>query len=161
MNAGRGMMKVYELKFLIKTGERYRVGGRVAPAVLPHHRTYGSVYGGSRNVLKTMELLHIAEGGGKKRVDTFLTTSDCLVCDFCSSGRGFACGFLQIPPRDGHPCRPASGSRHQGPQRTFTSKSPFGHHNQMDGACAPRALPGARNRKTRYRSGFSRCFRTV
>jgi hypothetical protein len=25
-----------------------RVGGRVTPAVLPHHRTYGSVYGGSR-----------------------------------------------------------------------------------------------------------------
>ena len=24
-----------------------RVGGGVAPAVLPHHRTYGSVYGGS------------------------------------------------------------------------------------------------------------------
>ena len=26
---------------------RPRVGGGVAPAVLPHHRTYGSVYGGS------------------------------------------------------------------------------------------------------------------
>jgi hypothetical protein len=24
-----------------------RVGGGVTPAVLPHHRTYGSVYGGS------------------------------------------------------------------------------------------------------------------
>ena len=31
-----------------------------------------------------------------------------LVCDFCSSGQRFACGFLQIPPRDGHPCRPAN-----------------------------------------------------
>ncbi|MBD1401869.1 hypothetical protein ICT70_14500, partial [Pelobacter sp. M08fum] len=38
-----------------------RVGGRVAPAVLPHHRTYGSVYGGSRSVLKTMELLYVTE----------------------------------------------------------------------------------------------------
>ena len=28
----------------------------------------------------------------------------CLLCDFCSSGRNFASGFLQIPPRDGHPC---------------------------------------------------------
>ena len=28
----------------------------------------------------------------------------CLICDFCSSDRGFASGFLQIPPRDGHPC---------------------------------------------------------
>ena len=35
---------------------------------------------------------------------------NCLVCDFCSSGRKFACGFLQIPPRDGHPCRPANRS---------------------------------------------------
>jgi hypothetical protein len=26
------------------------------------------------------------------------------ICDFCSSGRGFASGFLQIPSRDGHPC---------------------------------------------------------
>ncbi len=28
----------------------------------------------------------------------------CLVCDFCPSVRDFASGFLQIPPRDGHPC---------------------------------------------------------
>ena len=28
----------------------------------------------------------------------------CLICDFCSSDRGFASGFLQIPPRGGHPC---------------------------------------------------------
>src|SRR3989441_12640469 len=33
-----------------------------------------------------------------------------LICDFCSSGQRFACGFLQIPPRDGHPCRPPNGS---------------------------------------------------
>src|SRR5437870_11480076 len=33
-----------------------------------------------------------------------------LVCDFCSSSQRFACGFLQIPPRDGHPCRPANDS---------------------------------------------------
>jgi len=26
----------------------------------------------------------------------------CLICDFCSSGQRFACGFLQIPPRNGH-----------------------------------------------------------
>src|SRR6266566_5062774 len=35
----------------------------------------------------------------------------CLICDFCSSDQRFACGFLQIPPRDGHPCRPANDSR--------------------------------------------------
>ena len=72
---------------------------------------------------------------------------NCLICDFCSSGRKFACGFLQIPPRGGHPCRSASGSRHQGPQRTFTSKSPISHHSRSDGACAPRAMPGAPNNK--------------
>jgi len=34
----------------------------------------------------------------------------CLIYDFCSSSQRFACGFLQIPPRDGHPCRPANDS---------------------------------------------------
>src|SRR2546429_3164104 len=33
-----------------------------------------------------------------------------LICDFCSSSQRFACDFLQIPPRDGHPCRPANDS---------------------------------------------------
>src|SRR5437870_5078873 len=33
-----------------------------------------------------------------------------LVCGFCSSSQRFACGFLQIPPRDRHPCRPANDS---------------------------------------------------
>ncbi len=27
-----------------------------------------------------------------------------LICSFCTSGREFAAGFLQIPPHDGHPC---------------------------------------------------------
>src|SRR5690606_13092509 len=33
-----------------------------------------------------------------------------LVCDSCSSGQRFAFGFLQIPPRDEHPCRSANRS---------------------------------------------------
>ena len=37
-----------------------------------------------------------------------LAQRDRLLCDFCSSGQRFACGFLQIPPHDGHPCRPAN-----------------------------------------------------
>ena len=41
----------------------------------------------------------------------------------CSSGRRFAYSFLQIPPRDGHPCCSASSSHHQGLQRTCTAKS--------------------------------------
>jgi hypothetical protein len=63
------------------------------------------------------------------KIFAFSPEWDCLICDFCSSGQEFACGFLQIPPRGRHPCRSASGSRHQGPQRTFTSKSRFSHHN--------------------------------
>jgi hypothetical protein len=39
----------------------------------------------------------------------------CLVCASCASGRGFACRFLQTPPRGGSPCGSANGSRHQGP----------------------------------------------
>ena len=43
--------------------------------------------------------------------DIGLLTQSCrLVCDFCSSGQRFACGFLQIPPHDGYPCRPANDS---------------------------------------------------
>ncbi|KAF0146866.1 MAG: hypothetical protein FD187_3182, partial [bacterium] len=34
-----------------------RVGGGVTPAVLPHHRTYGSVYGGSGNTLNFMVVI--------------------------------------------------------------------------------------------------------
>ena len=45
----------------------------------------------------------------------------CLTCASCSSGRDFAYTFLQTPPRGGSPWCSASGSRHQGPQRTFTS----------------------------------------
>ena len=30
--------------------------------------------------------------------------SHSLICGFCSSAQDFALDFLQIPPRDGHPC---------------------------------------------------------
>ena len=49
------------LAFVLKELLKHRVGGGVTPAVLPHHRAYGSVHGGSRSVLKTMELIHITE----------------------------------------------------------------------------------------------------
>jgi hypothetical protein len=42
----------------------------------------------------------------------------------CSSDRSFAYSFLQIPPRDGHPCCSASSAHHQGLQGTCTPKSP-------------------------------------
>src|SRR5262245_5820005 len=54
----------------------------------------------------------------------------CLLCGFCSSCQRFACGFLQIPSRDGHPCRPANDS----PCRARRGLSPP----------SERALPGAR-----------------
>lgn len=187
-----------------------RVGGGVTPAVLPHHRAYGSVHGGSRltrlccpeclspykrptlprgfrpllpvSGSLTGHLLRVSrkqslpcttgsalhrvvrptnmasadfcrpiptpcDAGSTRQVDrsprvrrvTFLphtrriystTLPDdyralkimasspgwhCLVCDSCSSGWKFACSFLQIPPRGGHPCCSANSSRHQGP----------------------------------------------
>ena len=49
------------------------------------------------------------------KIFAFSPRCDCLVCDFCSSGQDFACSFLQIPGRPGHPCRSANGSHHQGP----------------------------------------------
>src|ERR1051325_1329985 len=58
---------------------------------------------------------------------------DCLICDFCSSSQRFACGFLQIPPHDGHPCRPANDSPCRARRRlSLLSKS---------------ALPGAPKKK--------------
>jgi hypothetical protein len=56
-----------------------------------------------------------------------------LIYGFCSSGQRFACGFLRIPSRDGHPCRPANDS----PCRVRGGLSP-------PSECA---LPGAPNEK--------------
>ncbi len=42
----------------------------------------------------------------------------CLICGSCSSGQRFAFGFLQIPPREGHPCRSAIRFPLSGPFRT-------------------------------------------
>ena len=52
-----------------------------------------------------------------------LTQYNRLICDSCSSGQCFACGFLQIPPRGGHPCRPANRS----PCRAGRGLSPPSH----------------------------------
>ena len=32
------------------------------------------------------------------------SVSKCLICNFCSSDRGFASDFFQTPPHDGRPC---------------------------------------------------------
>ena len=52
-----------------------------------------------------------------------LTHCDRLLCDSCSSGQWFACGFLQIPPRNGHPCRSANRS----PYRADSGFAPPSH----------------------------------
>src|SRR5437667_11583419 len=58
-----------------------------------------------------------------------------LVCDFCSSSQRFACGFLQIPPHDGHPCCSANDSPCRVRRRlSLPSKS---------------ALPGAQKKRRR------------
>ena len=73
-----------------------------------------------------------------------LTHCDRLVCDSCSSGQCFACGFLQIPPHGGHPCRPANRS----PCRVDRGLTPPSHTATTTAtATAPvtalRAMPGA------------------
>jgi len=61
----------------------------------------------------------------------------------CSSGQRFACGFLRIPPHDGHPCRSANTS----PCRVCRGLSP-------PSECA---LPGAPMKMPRLRSGHCLC----
>jgi hypothetical protein len=73
-----------------------------------------------------------------------LTHCDRLVCDFCSSGQCFAFSFLQIPSRDGHPCRSANRS----PCRADSGLSPPSHPTATTRiGTAPvkalRAMPGA------------------
>ncbi|CAI3559510.1 hypothetical protein CNEO4_530010 [Clostridium neonatale] len=43
-----------------------------------------------------------------------------LKCDSCTSDQGFALGFRQIPPHDGHPCRWLCSWHYQPLLRTFT-----------------------------------------
>jgi hypothetical protein len=73
-----------------------------------------------------------------------LTPCDRLICDFCSSGRCFAFSFLQIPSRDGHPCRWANRS----PCRADSGLSPPSHPatttvTETAPVKALRAMPGA------------------
>ncbi len=74
-----------------------------------------------------------------------LTQHDRLACDLCSSGQHFACGFLRIPSRDGHPCRPASNSP-CGPAEDFhlqvTRQAPH-----LPGWCSRTTRPAGRTKK--------------
>ena len=74
-------------------------------------------------------------------------TATRLIYGSCSSVRGFACSFLQIPPRGGHPCCSARSSCHHGlrgdlhPQ--VTSQFTFAPWLTAPDK-ALRAMPGAR-----------------
>ena len=77
-----------------------------------------------------------------------LTHCDRLLCDFCSSSQCFAFSFLQIPSRDGHPCRSANRS----PCRAGSGLSPPSHPvtTTVTGTApvkALRAMPGAPKEK--------------
>ena len=77
-----------------------------------------------------------------------LTQYDRLLCDFCSSGQCFACGFLQIPPRGGHPCLPANHS----PCRAGRGLSPPSHPTattavEIAQIYALHAMPGAQTKR--------------
>jgi len=70
-----------------------------------------------------------------------------LVYGLCTSVRGFACSFLQIPPPGRHPCCSARSSCHRGLRGTFTPKSlPIfvSFHGYPAPVTALRAMPGAR-----------------
>ena len=75
-----------------------------------------------------------------------------LACDFCSSGQCFACGFLQIPPSGGHPCRPANRS----PCRAVRGLSPPSHPTATTAVETAlnktlRAMPDAQKKVASYK----------
>ncbi len=92
--------------------------------------------------------------------DSSLLTRCCfLICDSCSAGQSFACGFIQIPPHDGYPCRPAnrfpcradrglSSPRHR-TTTTVTRTAPVTALRAMTGAPQKKA-PTKNGRLTNY-----------
>ncbi|MGF6790746.1 hypothetical protein OKW27_005083 [Paraburkholderia sp. 35.1] len=63
-----------------------------------------------------------------------LTPPHRLISASCSSGQHFACGFLQIPPYDGHPCRSASTSPCRVCRGLSPPSHPARHHSGSDSA---------------------------
>ena len=73
-----------------------------------------------------------------------------------TSGQCFACGFLQIPPHDGLPCRPANRS----PCRVGRGLAPPSHRlatttSRTVPVTALRAMPGAPPKKKPPKNGGS------
>ena len=80
-----------------------------------------------------------------------LTQYNRLICDSCSSSQCFACGFLQIPPRDGHPCRPANRSPCRAGRGLSPPSHPIRYHSVSDSASQGAARHAWRTNK---RDGF-------
>ena len=86
--------------------------------------------GGPPRVMRTTFMLMPVGSTSQRSVQVLgfddlglLTPLRRLISASCSSGQHFACGFLQIPPRDGHPCRSANTS----PCRVCRGLSPPSH----------------------------------
>ena len=52
----------------------------------------------------------------------------------CSSGQRFACGFLRIPPHDGHPCRSANTPPCRVCRGLSPPSHPTRHHSESNSA---------------------------
>ncbi|MGF6641153.1 hypothetical protein OKW39_008370 [Paraburkholderia sp. MM6662-R1] len=77
-----------------------------------------------------------------------LTPPHRLISASCSSGQHFACGFLQIPPYDGHPCRSASTSPCRVCRGLSPPSHPARHHSGSDSASHGATRHAWRTKKT-------------
>ncbi|TKJ75480.1 hypothetical protein PspCFBP13509_26330 [Pseudomonas sp. CFBP13509] len=78
----------------------HRVGGGLTAAVLSHHRTYGSVYGGSGYA----DIRH-SDPCKYWALTIVAVLPRCAASSAsCSSGQHFASGFLQIRSHPRQPC---------------------------------------------------------
>ena len=76
-----------------------------------------------------------------------LTQYDRLICDSCSSGQRFACGFLQILPHDRHPCRSANRSPCRAGRGLAPPSHPISHHSRWNSASQGAARHAWRTKK--------------
>gem|GEM_PF-2608246 len=83
-----------------------------------------------------------------------LTHCKRLVCDFYSSGQCFAFSFLQIPPRDGHPCRSANRSPCRA-GRGLAPPSLLSHHHDDQNSARQGATRHAWRTKKKARRGVA------
>ena len=80
---------------------------------------------------------------------SLLTHRDRLIGDSCSSSQRFACGFLQIPPRGGHPCRSANRSPCRADSGLAPPSHPAHHHVYRNSASHGATRHAWRTKKNR------------